>query len=42
MKILVVSRLKSNNQVSIITQRQMESLQDLGHELVYFTVDKGV
>ena len=41
MKILVVSRLKSNNQVSIITQRQMESLQDLGHELVYFTVDKG-
>ena len=41
MKILVVSRLKPNNKISIITHRQMYSIQKLGHNLIYFSVDKG-
>jgi len=41
MKILVVSRLKPNNKISIITHRQMCSIQNLGHDLIYFSVDKG-
>ncbi|MFM7682640.1 MAG: glycosyltransferase family 4 protein [Bacteroidota bacterium] len=41
MKILVVSRLKSTNKISIITKRQMSSLERLGHELSYFSIDKG-
>jgi glycosyltransferase involved in cell wall biosynthesis len=40
-KILVVSRLKSNNKISIITQRQMSSLECFGHELSYFSIDRG-
>lgn len=41
MKILVISRLKSNNKISIITQRQMSSLVCFGYELSYFSIDRG-
>ena len=41
MKILVVSRLKSNNVISIITQRQMNSIEKLGHDVSYFMVETG-
>jgi len=41
MKILVISRLKSTGSISVITHRQMLSVQKLGHELSYFGVEKG-
>lgn len=41
MKILVVSRLKPNKKISIITHRQMFSIQKMGHNLIYFSVEKG-
>ena len=41
MKILVVSRLKSTGSISVITHRQMHSVQQLGHEVSYFEVAKG-
>ena len=41
MKILVVSRLKSNNKISTITLNQMSSIEKLGHDLTYFSIKKG-